>query len=442
MGFLDQVKKIQSLGSDSSRLHEDEVALLSFLFEGNLMGRALEGIRVIDLSHVLAGPVATMLLADLGAEVIHIEPPQGDDAREFGPFAGEPGKNRSGYFISLNRNKASMVLDLSREKGKKILRDLIGVSDVLVENYRPTTMKKLGFPWDEIQRINLRIIYASVCGFGHDSLPGYDSRPSYDMVAQGYSGIMSITGPEGGPPCRVGSSVGDIIAGHQTVIGILAALMHREKTGRGQHYDGSMIDGLFAVLENAVVRYTISGEIPELLGSRHPSVVPFECFRTKDSWIIAAIGNDALWVEFCRVIYRQELIEDPRFKTNPLRTKNVKELIPILASEFLKRTTKEWSDMFEGAGLPYTPINNIREICEDPHIQYRNMLVEIEQSIVGKVRIPGSSIRLSETPGEVYAPAPFLGQHSEEVLKHILGYPQEEIDQLKREGVIKAETQH
>ena len=402
------------------------------------MSRALKGIRVIDLSHVLAAPTATLFLADLGAEVIHIEPPQGDDAREFGPFAGEPGKNHSGYFISLNRNKKSMVLDLRQEKGKKVLRELLKVSDVLVENYRPTTMPKLGFSWEEIQGINPRIIYASICCFGHDSLHGYDSRPSYDMVAQGYSGIMSITGPEGGPPCRVGSSIGDIIAGHQAVIGILSALIHREKTGRGQHYDGSMIDGLFAVLENAVVRYTLSGEVPEPLGSRHPSIVPFQGFRTKDSWIIAAIGNDALWARFCRVIDRPDLIEDPRFKTNPLRSNHVKELIPILTGEFSKKTTREWSILFEDADLPYTPIHNIREICEDPHIQHRNMLVEIDQPGVGKMRIAGSPIHLSETPGEVYAPAPLLGQHSEEVLRSILSYAQEEIDQLKQEGIIGA----
>jgi CoA:oxalate CoA-transferase len=299
-------------------------------------------------------------------------------------------------------------------------------------------MPKLGFSWEEIQGINPRIIYASICGFGHDSLPGYDSRPSYDMVAQGYSGIMSITGPEGGPPCRVGSSIGDIIAGHQAVIGILSALIHREKTGRGQHYDGSMIDGLFAVLENAVVRYTLSGEVPEPLGSRHPSIVPFQGFRTKDSWIIAAIGNDALWARFCRVIDRPDLIEDPRFKTNPLRSNHVKELIPILTGEFSKKTTREWSILFEDADLPYTPIHNIREICEDPHIQHRNMLVEIDQPGVGKMRIAGSPIHLSETPGEVYAPAPLLGQHSEEVLRSILSYAQEEIDQLKQEGIIGA----
>jgi CoA:oxalate CoA-transferase len=404
------------------------------------MSRALEGIRVIDLSHVLAAPTATMFLADLGAEVIHIEPPRGDDAREFGPFVGEPGKNRSGYFISLNRNKKSMVLNLRQDKGKKILEELIRKSDILVENYRPSTMRKLGFGWKEIQRINPRIIYASICGFGHDSLPGYDSRPSYDVVAQGYSGLMSITGPEGGPPCRVGSSIGDIIAGHQAVIGILAALRYRERTGHGQHYDGSMVDGLFAILENAVIRYTTTNEVPEPLGSRHPSITPFQGFRTKDSWIIIAIGNDLLWAKFCRLINRPDLSEDYRFKTNPLRTQYVKELIPILEVEIQKKTTKEWVALLGAADLPHSPINNIREICEDPNIRYRRMLVEMEQPGVGKVRIAGSPIHLSETPGEVYSPAPLLGQHSEEILRDVLGYSKEAIDQLQREGIVNSET--
>ena len=257
------------------------------------MKRALEGIRVIDMSHVLAAPTTTMFLADLGAEVIHLEPPHGDDAREYGPFAGEPGKNRSGYFISLNRNKKSLVLNLKLEKGREILRELIRVSDVIVENFRPSTMKKMGFGWEEIRKINPRIIYAAISGFGHDSPPEYASRASYDMVAQAYSGLMSITGPVGGPPCRVGSSVGDIIAGQQAVIGILAALSYREKTGRGQFYDGSMVDGLFAVLESAVARYTITGKIPGPLGGAHPSITPFEAFRTKDSWVIVAAGNDS-----------------------------------------------------------------------------------------------------------------------------------------------------
>lgn len=403
------------------------------------MSRALEGIRVVDLSHVLAAPTCTMFLADLGAEVIHVEPFHGDDSREFGPFVGEPGKNRSGYFISLNRNKKSMVLNLKHEKGKKILRELIEVSDVIVENFRPTTMRKLGFGWEDIQKINPRMIYASICGFGHDALPEYTERPAYDMVAQAYSGIMSITGPEGGSPCRVGSSVGDIFAGHQAVIGILAALYKREETGRGQHHDGAMVDGLFTVLENAVARYTISGEIPGPLGGAHPSITPFQGFKTADSWIIAAIGTDALWVKFCTVIGREDLTGDSKYKTNPLRTENKKELLPILDVEMAKKTTREWEDIFEDAGLPYSPINNIKEICEDPHIAHRKMLVEIDQPGIGRMEIAGSPIRLSETPGEVYSPAPLLGQHSEEVLKDILGYSQEEIGSLREEGVINGE---
>ncbi|MBW2636530.1 MAG: CoA transferase [Deltaproteobacteria bacterium] len=400
------------------------------------MSRALEGIRVVDLSHVLAAPTCTMFLADLGAEVIHVEPFHGDDAREFGPFVGEPGKNRSGYFISLNRNKKGMALNLKNEKGKNILRELIEVSDVIVENFRPTTMRNLGFGWKDIQKINPRIIYASISGFGHDSLSGYDTRPAYDMVAQGYSGIMSITGPEGGPPCRVGSSVGDIFAGHQAVIGILAALYKRKETGRGQHYDGSMVDGLFTVLENAVARYTISGEIPGPLGGAHPSITPFQGFKTVDSWIIAAIGTDALWAKFCKVLGRDDLTNDPKYKTNPLRSENKNELIPILDVEMAKKTTKEWGDIFDNAGLPYSPINNMKEICEDQHIAHRKMLVEIDQPGIGKMKIAGSPIRLSETPGEVYAPAPLLGEHSEEVLREILGYSEEDISCLRGEGVV------
>ena len=401
-----------------------------------IMQKALEGIRVIDLSHVLAAPTTTMFLADLGAEVIHLEPPHGDDAREYGPFAGEPGKNRSGYFISLNRNKKSLVLNLKLEKGKEILRELIRVSDVIVENFRPSTMKKMGFGWEEIQRMNPRIIYAAISGFGHDSPPEYAGRPSYDMVAQAYSGLMSITGPVGGPPCRVGSSVGDIIAGQQAAIGILAALAYRDKTGRGQFYDGSMVDGLFAVLESAVARYTISGKIPGPLGSAHPSITPFEAFRTKDSWIIMAAGNDMLWAKLCRVLGRDDLIHDPRFENNNLRTENRPELSAIITAELVKKTTAEWIGICEKADIPYSRINNIQEICEDPVIRHRNMLVTVDQPGVGPVRIAGSPIRLSETPGRVESPAPLLGEHSEEVLREILGYAPERIEALKKEGVI------
>lgn len=400
------------------------------------MSRSLEGIRVIDLSHVLAAPTATMLLADLGAEVIHIEPFQGDDARTYGPFAGEPDRNRSAYFISLNRNKKSAVIDLRQDKGKRILRDLIRKGDVLVENFRPGAMIRMGFSWEDIRNINPRIVYASICGFGHDSLPQLASRPFYDAAAQAYSGLMSITGPEGGPPCRAGFSAGDIVAGHQAAIAILAALRHRDRTGRGQRYDGSMVDGLFSVLENAVVRYTVGGEIPEPLGSRHPSIAPFQSFRTKDSWIVTAIGNDVLWTSFCSAAGRPELAADPRFGTNPLRIENVRDLIAILSAEFEKRTTKEWSDIFDEAGIPYSPVNTMKDICEDPHIRHRNMIVEIDQPGIGPMKIAGSPFRLSETPGEVFSPAPMLGEHTEEVLRDILGYSPEDIATLRKEMVI------
>ncbi len=400
------------------------------------MERVLTGIRVLDLSHVLAAPYAAMMLADLGAEVIHVEPPTGDDARDYGPYIGKVDKNTSTYFISLNRNKKSMVLDLRQEKGKKVLRELIKISDVLIENYRSTTMAALGFSWETIQEINPRMIYATVSGFGHNTLPEYATKPAYDMVVQAYSGLMSITGPEGGPPCRVGTSIGDIIAGHQAVVGIMAALIHRGKTGRGQHYDGAMVDGLFATLENAVVRYTATGEVPQPLGTAHPSITPFQAFPTRDSWIVIAVGSQKLWGQFCKVIDAPELIEDPRFVTNPQRTNNRKELAEEISVKTRKKTTAEWEEIFNKENLPYSPVNDMKNICEDPHIKARNMIVEVDQPGVGKLKIAGSPIHLSETPGEVYSGAPRLGEHTEEVLKTILKMTPAEIESLRKESVI------
>jgi CoA:oxalate CoA-transferase len=402
------------------------------------MERALEGIRVIDLSHVLAGPTATMLLADLGAEVIHIEPPRGDDAREYGPFIGGEDKDRSGYFISLNRNKKSLVLDLKTAKGKEILRELVRISDVLVENFRPGTMDVLGFSWEEVHGINPKLIYASISGFGHETLPEYANRPAYDVVAQAYSGLMSITGPEQGPPSRVGSSVGDIVAGHQAAIAILAALFHRTLTGKGQRYDGSMVDGLFSIMENAVVRYTVEGEIPKALGTAHPSITPFQAFPTKDSWIIIAAGADKLWAQFCVTLGRNDLAADARFKTNFLRTKNRAALVEIVSGVLKKKTTAAWAEVFEKGGIPYSPVNNVKQICEDPQIKFRSMLVEIDQPGIGKMQIAGSPLRLSETPGRVYRGAPALGEHSEEILTTLLKKNKKEIESLKAEGIINA----
>ena len=400
------------------------------------MVRALEGIRIVDLTHVLAGPIATMILADLGAEVLHIEPPHGDDAREFGPFAGEADKNRSAYFVSLNRNKKSVVLNLKHEKGKQILRELIKISDVIIENYRPTTMPELGFDWAEIQKINPAIIYASISGFGRDTPPEYGSRPAYDIIAQAYSGFMSITGPEDGAPCRAGASIGDIFAGHQAAIGILAALMHRQKTGRGQYYDGSMVDGLLSVLENAVVQYTTGHRIPKPLGSAHPSIAPFQTIPTRDGWMVIAIGNDIIWERFCTAIGREDLSQRPEYKTNSLRSRNRKTLMEIIEKEMVKRTTRAWSRILERESIPHSPINNIKQVCEDPCINHRKMLAEIEQPQMGRIKIAGSPIHLSETPGQVYAPAPLLGEHTGEILKNLLGYSDADISRLQEENVI------
>lgn len=399
--------------------------------------RALEGIRVVDLGHVLAAPFCTMILADLGAEVIKVEPPFGDDSREFGPFAENGDESQSGYFISINRNKKSTSVNLKTEEGKKILTELIKKSDVVVENFRPTTMKKLGFSYEEMKEIKPDIIYCSICGFGHDALPEYATKPAYDMVAQAYSGLMSITGPEGGPPCRVGSSVGDIFAGHQGAIGILAALQHRDKTGEGQHVDISMVDGLVSVLENAVVRYTINDEIPGPLGGAHPTIVPFQSFETKDDWIITPIGNNKLWKDFCKAIDKEELTDHPKFKTNRLRTDNKDELIPILEEVMKSKTTQEWIDIFEEYGLPYSPLNTVDKVVEDDNINYRGMMEEVEQPGIGKVKIAGSPFKLSKTPAEVRSHAPKLGENTEEVLSNLLNYSDEEIENLKDDEVVQ-----
>ncbi|HHW18050.1 MAG TPA: CoA transferase [Firmicutes bacterium] len=402
-------------------------------------GKALEGIRVADLTHVLAGPFCTMILADLGAEVIKVEPPEGDDSRQFGPFATEVGGSgvQSGYFISINRNKKSICIDLKKPEGKQILKKLLSVSDVVVENFRPGTMAKLGFSYEELKKIKPDIIYCSICGFGHDALEGYQSKPAYDLTAQAYSGLMSVTGPEGGPPCRVGTSVGDIVAGHEAAIGILAALWYREKTGKGQHVDVAMVDSLVYILENAIVRYTIFGEIPKPLGTAHPTITPFEAFETSDGWLAIPIGNDNLWAEFCRAIDRPELIEDPRFKTNPARCENRHELIPLVSEVIKRKTSQEWFDIFERHRLPYSPINTIDKVVADPNINYRGMIAEICQPRVGKMKIVGTPFRLSETPGEVRSHGPLLGEHTDEVLGSLLGYSAEKIAVLREQGIIR-----
>jgi len=395
------------------------------------MEQALEGLKVLDLSRVLAGPYATMILADMGADVLKIEMPvKGDDSRAFGPYVG----GESSYFVSINRNKRSITMNLKNEESKNMFLELVKDADVVVENYRPGTMEKLGIGYDVLKEVNPKIIYAASSGFGHTG--PYSKRAAYDAVVQAMGGIMSITGELNGKPTKVGSSISDIIAGMYTSIGILAALEYRNRTGKGQKVDVAMLDTQVSILENAVARYMATGVSPKPLGNRHPSIIPFEDFETKDGSIMIAAGNDALWGKLCKALGVPELIDDERFKTNPLRGENYDEMRPLVAKPFLNKTTKEWMDILNEVGVPNGPINKIEDVVNDPQVKARDMIVEVDHPKAGKISMPGVPIKMSETQGSVRKPAPILGQHNEEVLKGKFNLTDEDIQRLKDEGAI------
>ena len=392
------------------------------------MKKPLEGLRVLDLSRVLAGPYCTMILADLGAEVIKIEPPgEGDDSRAFAPFIG----NESAYFMSLNRGKKSIVLNLKNEKDKAAFLELVRIADVLVENYRPGTMEKLGLGYEELREINPRLVYAAISGFGHTG--PYSQRPAYDMIVQAMGGIMSITGDPNRPPTRVGTSVGDITAALFGTIGILTALNVRNTDGTGQKVDIGMLDCQVAILENAIARYEVTGQAPKPMGSRHPSIAPFEAYPTKDYFVIIPAGNDTLWAKLCNILGITQYIDDPRFKTNRDRVANVEILYDLLGEVTKTRTTDEWMDILETGGVPVGPINTIDKVVADPQVLAREMIVEITHPVAGPMKIAGNPIKLSDTPGKVSEPAPLLGQHTDWVLRDVLGWDDERIAAYKSE---------
>ncbi|MFZ7134427.1 MAG: CaiB/BaiF CoA transferase family protein [Eubacteriales bacterium] len=395
------------------------------------MNLPLENIKVIDLSRVLAGPYGTMVLADLGADVLKIEMPKtGDDSRAFGPYVN----NESAYFMSLNRNKKSLTLNLKKEEGKKILKDLLKDADVIVENYRPGTMEKLGLGYDVLKEINPKLIYAASSGFGHTG--PYSKRPAYDGVIQAMGGIMSITGPKGGEPTRVGPSVADIFSGLFTAIGILAAVNERRETGKGTKVDVSMLDCQVGILENALARYFATGVAPKPAGNKHTSIVPFEPFNTSDGQIVIAAGNDNLWAKLCKAMGTEELIDDERFKTNPLRNKNYDELKPLIDEKIKEKPTEEWKKILLDAGVPSGPINNMEMLVKDEQVLARNMIQEVEHPVAGKQHLPGIPIKMEGVSDKIRFPAPVLGQHNEEVLAERLGYSKEEIEKFKEEGVL------
>lgn len=391
----------------------------------------LDGIKVLDLTRVLAGPYATMLLGDLGADVIKIEQPgTGDESRNFGPF-----KNGfSLYFMSVNRGKRSLTLNLKSERGQDIFNQLLTHTDVLVENFRPGTMEKLGLDYDTLKASHPSLIYAACSGFGQTG--PYAEQGAYDMIIQGMGGIISITGEPDGPPVRVGTSISDITAALFTTIGILSALHHRNQTGKGQFVDVAMLDSLVAVLENAVVRYFATGEAPKPLGARHPAITPFEAFASADGHVIIALGNDTLWAKFCEHVNRSDLISNNRFQTNADRTENHAELFPILSGIMAQRTTDDWIDALGKIGVPCGPINAMDRVVNHPQVQAREMITRVAHHITGEVEVPGVPIKLSETPGDVDAPAPSLGEHTTEILTDVLRMSSEEVAKLKKDGVI------
>ncbi len=359
----------------------------------------LTGLVVVDLSRVLAGPYCTMVLHDLGARVIKVEPPgAGDDARGFGPFMN----GKSAYFMSLNRGKESIALDLKADGDRAIFETLLDRADVLVENYRAGVMEKLGYGWKTVHARWPRLVYASVSGFGQTG--PYAHRPAYDMVVQGMGGIMSITGHPGGPPTRVGTSVGDITAGLFAVVGINAALHARAASGAGSQVDVAMLDGQIAILENAIARFTALGEIPGPLGARHPSITPFEAFETADGHLIAAAGNQTLFAKLADALGRPELANDPRFATNDSRTENQPALKDILEEIFRTRPTDHWLDHLGEAGVPCGPINDVGEALSDPQVIARNMVATLTDPVAGDVLMAGNPIKMTGLPDDTAKP--------------------------------------
>ncbi len=392
--------------------------------------KPLDGIRVVDLSRVLAGPYCSMILADLGAEVIKVEElPNGDEARQVGPFVG----GVSAYFVSLNRGKMSMTLNLKDPRGMALLTGLARRSDVLLENFRPGTMERLGLAYRTLHQINPRLVYASLSGFGQTG--PYASRAAFDIVVQGMGGMMSITGEPGRPPVRVGAAVGDLGAGLFTAIGILSALQARERSGLGQQVDVGMLDCQVALLEYAVVRYTTTGEIPGPLGTRHPWITPFEAFEAKDGFIVLGVGTKH-WRRFCDALGMAALAEDPRFVTGAVRMEHYDSLRPIVANVIRTETVAEWVRKMDEIGVPCGPVNTVDRVVADPQVRARDMIVGVEQEGVGTVKMAGCPVKLSSTPAGIQGPAPHLGEHTEQILTRLLGHGADDVGRLRQAGVI------
>jgi crotonobetainyl-CoA:carnitine CoA-transferase CaiB-like acyl-CoA transferase len=395
------------------------------------MAKALAGVRVLDLTRMLAGPFCTALLADVGAEVIKVERPgSGDDARQFPPRKG----GESGYFMLLNRGKKSVTLDLKAEEGVDVLKRLAARADVVVENFRPGLAKELGVDYARLSRDNQRLVYAAISGFGQEGPLAH--RPAYDIIAQAMSGLMSITGHPDGPPTRVGESLGDLVAGLYAAFGVLAALAARERTGRGQYVDVAMLDCVFSLLVTAIAQYAYGGVEPKRVGNRHPISTPFGSFRAGDGELVIAVANDPMFRRFAACIGRPELAQDPRFATDEARTRNEPELKAAIEAWTGRRTVEAAVGELERAGVPAGPIWSVSQAAESEHAKARGLLATLDHPTAGAIRLLRQPVRFSESAGTVERPPPLLGEHTDEVLTELAGLDETAVAGLRARGVI------
>jgi crotonobetainyl-CoA:carnitine CoA-transferase CaiB-like acyl-CoA transferase len=392
----------------------------------------LEDVKILDLSHALAGPFCSTLLGDFGAQVVKIEVPAvGDIARAWGP----PFYNtEAAYFVSLHHNKKSVEVDLKKDAGKELFFRLVEVFDVVLENFRVGTLQKLGIDYDKARARNPGIVYCSVSGFGQTG--PYRDRAALDLIVQAESGMISVTGEPGGRGVRAGVSIADMTAGLYAAFGVMTALRVKEKTGKGQYVDVSMLEGQLGLLQGTIGGYLADGVVPEPMGTAYKALLPYQTFRTKTKDLALAVGSDRLWRIFCPIMGLEAMMDDPRFATNAARVQHRVDLLARLQEVFLTRSYEEWEELLLEHGIPVGAINTIDQVVKHPQVNARGMIVESEHPVAGKVKLVGIPVKLSETPGSVREPAPLLGQHTEEVLRTYLRMSQAEIGALRQAGVI------
>ena len=393
---------------------------------------ALKGIRVLDLTRVLAGPFCTMLLGDMGAEIIKIEiPGHGDDSRNYPPFIGE----ESAYFMNLNRNKKSLVMDLKKQKAKEIFLNLVKHSDVVIENFSPGTMEQLGLGYDTLKAHNAHIVYSSISGFGHSGPK--KNLPGYDIIGQAMGGIMSITGWPDSPPTRTGTAIADVLAGLNACVGILTSLLAVRNGRPGQKVDIALVDSVVSAMETIIQIYLVERRVPEKIGNRYEFIYPYDAFKARNGWIILAIGNNKIWKDFCKAIKRPDLLDNAKFDENYERVKAHKALKQIVEDWTRDKEVMDIVIFLQGKKIPCAPLYSVKDVVEDEHIAgARRMIREVDHPLAGNMKVIGSPVNLSETPPEIHSPAPMLGQHTESVLSDILNMSSTEILSLKEQKII------